>query len=203
LIKPETFKIQPSLPDQPESTAVPFTVTVELTGDIPPAGEIEVKIELKDESTGEFTGDIYKVKLECDKELPEEEDLDGDGDKCTRDGDHPHARTLYEEYVIGYGIPVTDDEQIWRWFCEDNLGFGEIELAFKLFIEYGEALRMDIYDIIELRLDGGFGWGQIKQQLRPAERDLLADEAPAKKVPPGKEKSEEAKNKNKPNKKDD
>jgi hypothetical protein len=203
LIEPDTFNIQPSLPDQSESTAVPFTVTVELTGDIPPGGEIEVKIELKDESTGEFTGDIYKVKLECDKKLPEEEDLDGDGDKCTRDGYHPHALTLYEEYVIEYGIPDVDYEKIWRWFCEDNLGFGEIELAFKLFLVYGEATGYTVLDIIDKRLVGGLGWGQIKQELKQAERVLLVDEAPAKKVPPGKEKSEEAKNKDKPKKKDD
>jgi hypothetical protein len=44
-------------------------------------------------------------------------------------------------------------------------------------------------DIIAMRLERGLGWGQIKQELKQAERTLLGDEASDKKVPPGKEKS--------------
>jgi len=80
---------------------------------------------------------------------------------------------------------------------------GEIELAFKLTLEYRETLGIDVYTIIAKRLDEGLGWGQIKQELKQAERELLVDDLKDKKVPPGKEKSEEAKNKDKPNKKDD
>ena len=204
LINPDsTFTIQRSSPDQLEK-GVDFTVTVQLNTDtLPPETEIEVKIELKYASTGELTGDVYKIKLECDEELPEDQeqdDTDGDGDKCTREKQHPHALTL--EAVYGERVGV-DYEKIWTWFCVYNLGFGEIEQAFKLTIEYGEVLGLDVDDIIEMRLEGGLGWGQIKQELKHAEIDLLGDEASDKKVPPGKEKSEEAKNKDKPKKKDE
>jgi hypothetical protein len=196
------FTIDPSLPENAEDTAVAFNVTVVLAGEIPPQSEIEVKIELRYGLDGDFTGDVYKIKLECEEDLPDEEedDADDDGDKCNRDGDHPHARTLYEEY--GERVDVTYDD-IWDWFCEDNLGFGEIELAFKLFVEYGEAAGYSVHDIIDERLEEGLGWGQIKQELKQAESKLLLEEESQKKVPPGKEKSEEAKNKDKPNKKDD
>ena len=132
----------------------------------------------------------------------EEEDPDDDGDKCTREKEHPHARTLADEYGEAVGLGENAYDQIWTWFCEDNLGFGEIEQAFKLYLEYGEVLGIDVYFIIDLRLVGGLGWGQIKQELKQAEIDLLGEETSDKKVPPGKEKSEEAKNKDKPNKKD-
>ncbi|MFL7893178.1 MAG: FecR domain-containing protein [Anaerolineales bacterium] len=181
-----------------------ITVDVELKEGLealPPQAEVEVKVEVKNEDTGELTGAAYKIKWECDEELPEEEqeDTDGDGDKCTRDTQHPHALTLAQEYEA-YGA---DYEKIWNWFCEENLGFGEIELAYKLHIEYGEALGAGYTpdEIIEMRL-GGLGWGQIKQELKQAAKDLLVEES-QEKVPPGKEKSEEAKNKDKPNKKDD
>jgi hypothetical protein len=169
---------------------------------LPPQAEVEIKVEVKNEDTGEFTGAAYKIKWECDEEQPEEEqeDTDGDGDKCTRDKQHPHALTLAQEYKA-YGATY---EKIWNWFCEYNLGFGEIELAYKLYIEYGEALGegYTVDEIIDKRL-GGLGWGQIKQELIQAAKDLLVGEESQKKVPPGKEKSEEAKNKDKPNKKDD
>ena len=145
--------------------------------------------------------------MECDQELPEEEDPDDDGDKCSREKEHPHARTLADEYGEAVGLGEDAYDQIWRWFCEDNLGFGEIELAFKLYLEYGEVLgeEFTVYDIIEMRLIGGLGWGQIKQALKQdaqEAQELLGEEVSGKKVPPGKEKSEEAKNKDKPNKKD-
>jgi hypothetical protein len=202
VIEPEgAFTISPSLPGNAEDTAVGFSVDVVLAGEIPPQGEIEVKVEVRYGLDGDFTGDVYKVKLECEVELPEEEDdADDEGDKCNRDGDHPHARTLYEEYGERVGVTY---KEIWDWFCEDNLGFGEIELAFKLFLEYGEAAGYSVHDIIDKRLEGSLGWGQIKQELKQAESELLLEEESQKKVPPGKEKSEEAKNKDKPNKKND
>lgn len=208
LIEPETFTVPPNLPTADPLTGVPFTVTVQLNTDtLPPETEIEIKIELIEVSSGEPTGDVYKIKLECDQELPDEEDTDtdDDGDKCTRDGEHPHARTL----AVEYGYLLTQDvgneyERIWRWFCEDNLGFGEIELGFKLTITYGEATGYDVYDIIDMRLVGDQGWGQIKNFLKKeAANSLLLGEESQGKVPPGKEKSEEAKNKPKPNKKDE
>ncbi len=73
--------------------------------------------------------------------------------------------------------------------------------------KYGEVLgeEFTVYEIIEMRLIGGLGWGQIKQAIKQDAQDaleLLGEEESGKKVPPGKEKSEEAKNKDKPKKKD-
>lgn len=188
------------------NTEVPITITLQLQAgltELPPGGEVEIKISVWDESAQAFIGESYEFKWECDEELPEDQeqdDTDGDGDKCTREKQHPHALTLEAVYGERFGV---DYNQIWTWFCEYNLGFGEIEQAFKLTIEYGEVLGLDVDDIIAMRLEGGLGWGQIKQELKQAERTLLGDEASDKKVPPGNEKSEEAKNKDKPKKKDD
>ena len=165
---------------------------------------MKISIAVQDAVTEEIHAESFEFKWECEQELPEEEDPDddGDGDKCTRDKEHPHARTLADEYGEAVGLGEGAYDQIWTWFCEDNLGFGEIELAFKLYLEYGEALGLDIYDIIDMRLLGDLGWGQIKQELKQGAKELLVEETDDKKVPPGKEKSEEAKDKDKPNKKD-
>jgi hypothetical protein len=187
------------------NTEVPIMVALELIeglDGLPPEGEIEISITIRDELSEELIGDTFEFSWECDEELPEEEDSDDDGDKCTREKEHPHARTLADEYGVAVGLGENAYDQIWAWFCEDNLGFGEIELAFKLYLEYGEVLEIDVFYIIDLRLVGGLGWGQIKQELKQAEFELLGEDASDKKVPPGKEKSEEAKNKDKPNKKD-
>lgn len=187
------------------NTNVPITVTLDLIEGLdalPPEGEVKISIAVQDAVTEEILAESFEFKWECDQELPEEDDPDDDGDKCTRDKEHPHARTLADEYGEAVGLGDGAYDQIWSWFCEDNLGFGEIELAFKLFLEYGEALELDVYDIIDMRLLGDLGWGQIKQDLKQAAKDLLVEETDDKKVPPGKEKSEEAKDKDKPNKKD-
>lgn len=187
------------------NTNVPITVTLDLIEGLdalPPEGEVKISIAVQDAVTEEILAESFEFKWECDQELPEEDDPDDDGDKCTRDKEHPHARTLADEYGEAVGLGEGAYDQIWSWFCEDNLGFGEIELAFKLFLEYGEALELDVYDIIDMRLLGDLGWGQIKQDLKQAAKDLLVEETDDKKVPPGKEKSEEAKDKDKPNKKD-
>jgi len=202
--EPVTISPIPGTPFSIErNTEVPITITMQLQAgvtELPQGGEVKIIISLWDESAQALIGESYEVKWECDEDLSKEEDADGDGDKCTRDKQHPHALTLEAVYWDEVGV---DYEQIWRWFCEDNLGFGEIELAFKLFIEYGVAKGYSVFDIIDMRLDGGFGWGQIKQELKQAEHVLLTEEVTDKKVPPGKEKSEEAKNKDKPKKKDD
>jgi hypothetical protein len=184
------------------NTNMPITVTLELIEGLdalPPEGEVKISIAVQDAVTEEIIAQSFEFKWECDQELPEEDDPDDDGDKCTREKQHPHALTLAANYGEAVGV---DYDQIWTWFCEDNLGFGEIELAFKLYLEYGEVLGLDVYDIIDMRLVGGLGWGQIKQELKQAEKNLLVEETDDRKVPPGKEKSEEAKNKDKPDKKD-
>lgn len=186
---------------------VDVTVNVELIDGLdalPPGAEVEIMLTLVEVSTQETIGDSFSIKWECDEDLEDEDDDsddDGDGDKCTREKQHPHALTL--EAVYGEAVGV-DYDQIWSWFCEDNLGFGEIEQAFKLYLQYSEVFgeEFTVYQIIDMRLIGGLGWGQIKQSLAQDAKDLLSPEESGKKVPPGKEKSEEAKNKEKPNKKD-
>jgi len=188
------------------NTEIPITVTLELIEGLeklPPESEVEISIAIQDAHPEEVLTDTFEYTWECDEELEEEDDQD-DGDKCTREKLHPHALTLAAVYGEAVGV---DYDQIWTWFCEDNLGFGEIEQAFKLYLEYGEVLgeEFTVYEIIEMRLIGGLGWGQIKQSLKQdaqAALELLGEEETGKKVPPGKEKSEEAKNKDKPNKKD-
>ena len=84
------------------------------------------------------------------------------------------------------------------WFCNDKLGFGEIELAFKLF----ESSDLLVDEIIAMR-QGGLGWGQIKKELADDSDGVEQFINPSGKAPPGKNKSEENKNKVKPNKKGD
>jgi hypothetical protein len=154
----------------------------------------------------------FEAKWECDEEIPDDEDLDddGDGDKCTRDGQHPKALKLANHPLYSQ-IPGVTYDKIWMWFCEYNLGFGEIELGFKLYLDYQDLLPLQgvatIDDIFALRL-GGMGWGQVKHKMASLAKEALADDEPAlkqekggKKEPPGKNKSEEAKNKEKPNNK--
>jgi hypothetical protein len=204
-INPPTFSPEGAFEITPGGE-VGVDVNVELIDSLealPPGAEVEIRLTLVDESTEETIGDSFYLKWECDEDLEDDEDGDddGDGDKCTREKQHPHALTL--EAVYGEAVGV-DYDQIWSWFCEDNLGFGEIELAFKLYLQYAEVFgeEFTVYQIIDMRLLGGLGWGQIKQSLAQDAKDLLSPEDSGKKVPPGKDKSEEAKNKEKPNKKD-
>jgi len=136
------------------NTNVPITVTLELIEGLdalPPEGEVKISIAVQDAVTEEILAESFEFKWECEQELPEEEDPDDDdGDKCTRDKEHPHARTLADEYGEAVGLGEGAYDQIWTWFCEDILGFGEIELGFKLYLEYGEALGLDIYEIIDI-----------------------------------------------------
>ena len=140
--------------------------------------------------------------------MENDDDDEKDGNYCTTDAIHPHAAQLEAAYsdLAGYGATY---ENIMEWFCEFNLGFGEIEQAFKLFRLYREELLLldptyEIQDIIDMRLTG-LGWGQVKKEMARLASEAFPDDgddgSKEKKVPPGKEKSEEAKNKEKPNKK--
>jgi ferric-dicitrate binding protein FerR (iron transport regulator) len=176
---------------------------------LPPEEEIKVKVISIDPDSKESISNYFVVKWECDEELPDDDDDDDekDGNYCTTDAIHPHAAQLEAAYsdLAGYGATY---ENIMEWFCEFNLGFGEIEQAFKLFRLYREELLLldptyEIQDIIDMRLTG-LGWGQVKKAVASLASDALPDtdvEPGAKKEPPGKSKSEEAKSKEKPNKK--
>jgi hypothetical protein len=166
--------------------------------------EIKVHVMAKGTLDGEDLTDDFKIKWECEEEDDDDDDEGKGGHYCTTDDEHPHAATLADEYAELLLDPYND---IMDWFCNDNLGFGEIELAFKLYYKFKDDLPLgeieDVYDIIDLRLNGkGWGWGQIKHEMARLAREAQIDDEPeAKKEPPGKQKSEEAKNKEKPNKK--
>jgi hypothetical protein len=146
-----------------------------------------------------------------DLESPTDEDVLPSDEivSCTGADPHPKAEKLLVDYP---DVKVTDKQleppnrrvtynDIMGWFCINKLGFGEIELAFKLF-KLSESSEMLVDEIIELRL-GGLGWGQIKKELADEAGPVGEYLNPAGKEPPGKNKSEEKKDKVKPNKKDD
>jgi hypothetical protein len=198
-----------------DETPVIVKVTVALNSDpgrVPPEAEIKVQVVSTEAIEVEPLSAHFEAKWECDEEIPDDEipDDDDDGDKCTRDGQHPKALKLANHSLYSQ-IPGVTYDKIWNWFCQDNLGFGEIELGFKLYLQYEDQLPLEgvatIDDIFALRL-GGMGWGQVKHEMARLARLALPDDEPAakkekgeKKEPPGKEKSEEAKNKEKPNNK--
>jgi hypothetical protein len=127
----------------------------------------------------------------------EDESPDDDGETCTGTAEHPKALKLESEYENDKFVEVSYDD-IMTWFCDLHFGFGEIDLMLGLSSQY----EVDVEEIIAMR-QGGLGWGQIKKDLAedsPAVEEFVN---PAGKVPPGKNKSEENKNKPKPNKKDD
>jgi hypothetical protein len=195
-----------------DGTPVTIKVKVTLKPDfvkLPPEGEIKIQIVSTQAIEDEPLSDNFKVKWECDEELPDDDtdDEEGkDGHYCTTEDIHPHAAQLAEKYsdLVAYGATY---ENIMIWFCQYNLGFGEIEQAFKLFRLYQEEILLItevnvIQDIIDMRLSG-LGWGQVKQKIATLAREVSPDDesSAGKKEPPGKEKSEEAKNKEKPDKK--
>jgi hypothetical protein len=198
-----------------EGTPVVIEVKVTLESGLvklPPEGEIKIQIISTQAIEDEPLSAYFKVKWECDEELPDDDtdDEEGkDGHYCTTEDIHPHAAQLEEAYsdLVAYGATY---ENIMIWFCDDNLGFGEIEQAFKLFIRYFNEINLIeddgvdiIQDIIDMRLSG-LGWGQVKHEMAGFESGVSPEvESATKKEPPGKEKSEEAKNKEKPNKKKD
>lgn len=74
----------------------------------------------------------------------------GRGEVCAS-LDHPVAGRIAQEYGVS-----SDD--ILKWFCEDNMGFGEIELAYAIARQTGSPV-----DAIFAQRLGGEGWGNIKK----------------------------------------
>jgi hypothetical protein len=130
--------------------------------------------------------------LEEDEEDGDSGDLGPDADSaadgeelpgvtCTGADPHPKADKLLVDYPDAAVSDETETsrsvtyDDIMGWFCNDKLGFGEIELAFKL----SASSELLVDQIIELRL-GGLGWGQIKQDLADlADDDGAPDEEPS------------------------
>jgi hypothetical protein len=77
------------------------------------------------------------------------------------------------ELAAKYGVPY---EEIMGWFCQ-HFGFGEIDLAYGLSIEYGVPAA----DLFAMK-SSGMGWGQIKQYLE----DTYGMDKPGKPENPGK-----------------
>ncbi len=74
-------------------------------------------------------------------------------DVCTGANPQPTGMKLAERYGVDY-------TQIMSWFCNNQLGFGEIEAGYNLSLETG----VPVEQIFQMRSEG-LGWGQIKQQL--------------------------------------
>lgn len=74
-----------------------------------------------------------------------------DMDYCTGAEPHPVASALEETYGVTY-------EQIMAWFCEENLGFGEIMLLLETSARTGETP-----EILLESLETNGGWGKVWQ----------------------------------------
>lgn len=180
--------------------SVTFTLAEGSTG-LAEGSELKLRVF----TTSEAEDVEFKVELKCEAVSEEEEDQEEedqeDGDTtCTGNERHPKAVKLEAEFSQLEGLQETVDyDQIMEWFCEYHYGFGEIDQMVNLAAKY-EILVEVVFDLRE----GGLGWGQIKQQLAAQYTENAEDYMnPAGKVPPGKLKSEENKNKEKPNKKGD
>jgi hypothetical protein len=70
---------------------------------------------------------------------------------CTGANPHPKALKLVDEHGASY-------EEIMGYFCNDHLGFGEIDHLYTL----SETKGVSLSTIYDMRLSG-LGWGQIKK----------------------------------------
>ena len=70
-----------------------------------------------------------------------------------RDIEHPVGTRLAEAFQVDY------DDFVMEWFCEDEMGFGQIMLA----LTTAEAYGGDAADFLDRRAPG-VGWGQIWQE---------------------------------------
>ena len=112
----------------------------------------------------------------------DEEPMDEEDGTCTGADPHPKGSKLASEYGVPY-------ETIMIWFCEYNLGFGEIDLMLGLSEQYSVPPEK----ILSMRVENDLGWGRIKQ--------IMAEQYDSELKVKGK--SEQNKNKDKPNKKKD
>jgi hypothetical protein len=198
-----TSKVYPKGPIENNPTEISAVVELKSGLDkLEPGNELEIQLMVEGEVEGEILSDNFKIKWDCeDDDDDTDDDLGKEGHYCTTSDEHPHAATLANEYK---DIPDVTYENIMIWFCVDNLGFGEIELGFKIYRQYKLILGDDltIHIIFDKRVDEDLGWGQVKHYFANLAKEAQTDDEPeAKKETPGKKKSEDAKNKEKPNKK--
>lgn len=65
---------------------------------------------------------------------------------------HPVLTLLAEHYNVAY-------EELLVYFCDYNLGVGEIDLLLKTFRRMSAEITLD--EILAMRMDEGLGWGEI------------------------------------------
>lgn len=75
---------------------------------------------------------------------------------CTVDRDHP----VLMELAIRFNVPY---EELVGYFCNDNLGVGEIAKALITVEQSGGTV--DLATLFSMRFDDGMGWGEIWQAL--------------------------------------
>jgi hypothetical protein len=88
---------------------------------------------------------------------PGQEDLDF----CTGAEPHPVAAALAQTYPVDY-------DTIMGWFCEENLGLGEIMLALETWARAEDLTGVTDITSVEVllgRRTAGDGWGQVWQDL--------------------------------------
>lgn len=149
-------------------------------------GESEVKLRIYIAQEVNWPDQRSRVTMtiisDCENEPPPDEPPDDDGDTCTGADPHPKGTKLANEYGMPYLMIMT-------WFCEYDLGFGEIDLMLGLSQKY----VVPVEEVLEMRVDHRLGWGRIKQ--------IMAEQLDTEIKSKGK--SENNKNKEKPGKKKD
>jgi hypothetical protein len=132
--------------------------------------ELEVgdMVEVEGRLTEE--GDVLATKFQIEEaeeedEDGEEEDEDGEEDNQDGEGDgenhfcansdetHPAGERVADAYGVSY-------EEVMGWFCENDLGFGQIMIA----LHSAELGGGSAQELLDRRL-GGEGWGQILQDV--------------------------------------
>jgi hypothetical protein len=202
------------LPDGSEEFEV--KVSMDLDEDkwesTPSGTEVRIRVYIAEETNWPDQPSSLTVTIisDCEGEPPDDGDEDEEdtppddsGDTCTGTDQHPKALKIldyYEEYYPDFAAYIDlKYDNIMGWFCDDRLGFGEIELMLGLSLKYD----VSVDEIRGMRVDEDMGWGQIKKELATQAEDQQDKGRPFKPEPPGKKKAEENKNKNKPGKKDD
>ncbi len=90
-------------------------------------------------------------------------------DVCTGANPQPTGMELAARYGVDYGV-------IMGYFCNDHLGFGEIDTGYNLSLETNTPVEQ----IFAMRLSG-MGWGQIKQELLEKNNPKPTEEQPKEK----------------------
>jgi len=109
---------------------------------------IEVGDTVEVEGTLNDAGEILLGNLDVEDDEEDEEEGKESSSYCENlDAPHPAGASIADTYGVDY-------EQVMEWFCEDNLGFGEV----KHLLRTSEQTETSLEEILSMRLDG-MGWG--------------------------------------------